>query len=326
MRALSVLFVGLVLASPALAQDEPRVLLLPALGTEALRADAGNLAVATVQRALEAARLTPETPEGQVLDIVRDCPDTTVCINQLLVAAGLREACLTAVWARAGSDTPHEVLVTFADADGNQYTGRAEVEGDDVPNAARRAFARALSARLGENQVLLRLRGTPLGAAVTVDGRTVGTLPTDVRVDRGTYRITVSATGHRTQRREVTLDASEAEESFTLAEGSDPGTSRVSPLNYALGGGLLAIGAGFGAVAIVGLARDGSCTDGCAPVVRDDGVYERRFTLGPRALGYTIAAGIGVVAGVVLLAWRPFRDERLDVALQPTGLRLRGRF
>jgi hypothetical protein len=318
-------------ASPALAQDtaqdgELRILLLPALGTEELRGGPGGLALATVERALQAARFAPEHPAGEVLDIVRDCPDTTVCLNQLLAAAGLREAVLTAVWARAGETVPHEVLVTFADADGHQHSGRAEVEGDDVPNAARRAFARALSARLGENQVLLRLRGSPIGAAVTIDGRSVGTLPTDVRVERGSHRVAVSATGYRTERREVELDTFEAEESFALDEGSDPSNARVSPLNYVLGGSLLAVGVGFGAVAMIGLARDGSCTDDCAPVIRDDGVYARRYTFGPRALGYTIAAGLGLVGGVVILAWRPFRDERLDVALSPNGLRLRGSF
>ena len=315
------------MAAPAFAQDgEMRILLLPALGTEELRAGPGELATSAVERALQAARFSPEHPAGEVLDIVRDCPDTTVCLNQLLAAAGLREAVLTAVWARAGQSVPHEVLVTFADAEGHQHSGRAEVEGDDVPNAARRAFARALSARLGENQVMLRLRGSPIGAAVTVDGRSVGTLPTDVRVERGSHRVAVSATGYRTERREIDLDTHEAEETFALSEGSDPSNQRVSPLNYALGGGLLAVGVGFGAVAIVGFARDGSCTDDCTPVVRDDGVYARRYGFGPRGIGNTIAAGLGLVGGIVILAWRPFRDERLDVALSPNGFRLHGRF
>lgn len=324
----STLTLLLVLAtSPALAQDESaRILLLPALGTEELRGGAGGLAVAAVERALEASRFVPEAPVGDVLDIVRDCPDTTVCLNQLLAAAGLREAVLTAVWARTGETTPHEVLVTFADADGNQHSGRAEVEGDDVPNAARRAFARALSARLGENQVALRLRGSPIGAAVTIDGRNVGTLPADLQIERGPHRITVSATGYRTERREVDLDALEAEERFALDEGSDPTNERASALDYVLGGGLLAAGVGFGTAAVVAFAKDGACSNGCDPVLRDDGVYERRYTVGARAWGYTIAAGLGLVAGTVLLVLRPFRTEDVDVAIEGTGLRLRGRF
>ncbi|MBX3252025.1 MAG: PEGA domain-containing protein [Myxococcales bacterium] len=308
------------LAAPlAHAQDrldvDTRVLLLPALGTEALRDGPGALAVDAVRRALEAAGWVPEAPESDVRQIIRDCPDTTTCTQQLLAAAGLREAIFTTVWAVAGTDQVREVIVAFEDDEGRQSVGQAEVEGDDVPNAARRAFARALSERRGEHLVALRVRGTPVGAGVTVDGEPIGTLPVDTERRRGEVEIAVSARGYRTERRRVQLDEP-AEVEFALQlgdEGSTPVTRR-RPW-YAL------VLAGAGAVGVATTLAATLPGLGCGQV----GEPCKELRPGPFAIYLGLSAA-ALVGGVLWFALGGSSERGTELGLSPGGLRLRHTF
>jgi hypothetical protein len=157
------------------------------------------------------------------------------------------------------------------------------------PRTRERARERARDARaqLGT----LRVRGEPKGAQVLVDGREVGTLPTDLMLDPGSHRVavlgpageraaeTVGVTRQKTRR--VTLVAT-----FTSGSGVGGGEEVDSAGGRRGAGALTWVGTSLMAVGAAGIVGFGLRTEELGdryvamptPETREEGLRMRRTT------------------------------------------------
>ncbi|MBX3246211.1 MAG: PEGA domain-containing protein [Myxococcales bacterium] len=335
---LATLLVLATLTATTPAAAEERVLVLPARGTDTLLERAGALAVDAVRRALPAAGYRAESPRGQVQDILRDCPEASTCARQLITAAGVRLGLFTTVWGSRGSSEARQVVVSFETLEGGLHEGSADVEGGDVGRAARDAFARALSDLRGENHVRLHITGAPEGAAVTLDGQYIGTLPLAHEIRRGGQaELVIAARGHRTERQTIQLDQHldlnvALEPTDTPDEPLDPfatpgprrsteptpSAPRVRPwYALALAGAGAALALTTVAITLPQL--------GCAETFGDGECRrDRNLGTGPFA-AYLAIGGALLVSG---LLWYAIGQEgsRTELGLGPTSVQLRTRF
>lgn len=287
----------------ASAQDQApsrRVLVLSAGGDARLARSAGasarDRAIATLgARGLVAAR----GPAG--------CSEPD-CATELLAGGAAEYALALSLWGRARCE---RVAVALVDAHGVAHPGEVSVTGTDVNAAIDGAIDAALAHLADGGSSLLGVTGAPAGATITLDQIPWGTLPHEDRVPRGEHQLAVSAEGHTTERRSVTIGGEPVSLSIELQPIQAPVEAVSEPITPPIvppprgsddgglvltitGGALAGLGAIAAGVGIAGLAMGDSGTP-MAP----DFVYERSSI--EASIGWLVAGGVGLAAGVVLL-------------------------
>jgi hypothetical protein len=200
------------------------------------------------------------------------------------------------------------VVVRVLRADGESGEGRAEAEPGGIATAVRDAYRQAEIALALGNTGLLRLRTTPQGALVRIDGEPAGHAPLERRLSPGAHRIEVALDGFEGVVREVHLVRGHAVDlHVALARAANaPARTRTepSPLNYILGGSLIVAAVPALAISLAALAGDGDCARRGA-----DGGCLERVRFGARS-GLLLGAGVAaLIGGGVLLFVAPFEIE-----------------
>src|SRR5262249_21376549 len=135
----------------------------------------------------------------------------------------------------------------------------------DLAAAVRAAYRSAeLALELGE-QALLRVRTTPAGALVAGGGNAGGLSPLERQLDAGAHQPSLSLHGFTSVERELRFARGQAFEleqrllpiSATAANSAPH--ERLSPLNWILGGVLVAGSVPLLVTSIITLASDGDC-------------------------------------------------------------------
>lgn len=178
-----------------------------------------------------------------------------------------------------------------------------EPDAADVPMA--RARIAQLEQRLGNTAIVLV--GGPEGAAIFIDGQDRGRLPRPdpIRVEPGSHRVEIRATGYATFSSTVAVSAGQqAEVAVEMTETSGGGgpvrdtTERsggISPIGLAVAGGgaaLLIVGGVTGGLAL-GAANGAESSEGSDA--------DRARTLALVSDITLIAGGVAAVTGVVLM-------------------------
>jgi hypothetical protein len=163
----------------------------------------------------------------------------------------------------------------------------------------------------------LELDGAPPGSSIAVDGEPLGTVPGRYRVAGGLHHVVVSAAGYASYDATVTVprnpdgykhvevdlapatDAGDA----TLTADPEPRASRVSPLNYAIGGAAVVLGGVLAIRPVRTIAEDGDC--GRTESGRCTGVVALDAGTGVQ-LG---AAALFLAGGVAFAIWAPLRVQ-----------------
>ncbi|MGD8858603.1 MAG: PEGA domain-containing protein [Myxococcales bacterium] len=169
-----------------------RAVLLPARGDEALAAQR-RIAGGSLRELLEAEGL-------QVLDhdaVQGVACESVECATDLLDGADAEIAVAPGVWAGTPPARVGAVFVTLIDRAGKRFPGRARARNDDVAEAVREALLDARALQLLGPGPWLRVRGTPPGAEVWLDGTLVGALPHRGPVEAGRHSLEVRHEGYR---------------------------------------------------------------------------------------------------------------------------------
>ena len=299
------------------------VFILHATDTGSVSQAARASADAGVRRALEAAGLLAlderDDPEGLARDLF-ECVNVR-CVRGILGALGVDAALIVALWVDGESSTPVEVTVTLVDGSEREPNARFEI-GDEgeISEASADASSEALSRWRGE-WTLLVVEGAPLGAAVSINGEPVGTLPLRHAVRVGSVDLSVSRAGFQTLRlRERALESASGLHHVEVSLEATAGARRdrrwtAGPLTLGiLGAGALALGA-------YGFARSGCDAEGG----NGDCLLEDEM----RALPVALLSSVGVMAIAASVAWvivHRRRERETSVSLSPFQLRLTTRF
>lgn len=195
---------------------------------------------------------------------------------------------------------PHRVRVEadgFVAADRNLQVPAEAVTALDIP----------LVGKPGR----IRVDG-PSGAQVTVDGTLEGILPLaePVRVEAGTHRVRVALAGHQEHTVDLRLDRGEE---TAVAADMPWTTQRYGAMGLLIGGGgLFAVGAGLGTVALVRQAQASSiksdidagevvCRSGACPQLDDyNQAVDDRAVFGGTAIGFLVAGAAAGTGGLLL--------------------------
>lgn len=137
-----------------------------------------------------------DDPESLAPELFR-CENVR-CVRGILGALGVDLVVVVALWAEEEGAPPVEITITLIDVSEREPNARADVEGDPEAAAAS-ATSEALSSWSDEWTTLL-VEGSPVGAAVSIDGRPVGTLPLRYALRAGPVVLSVSRAGYRTER------------------------------------------------------------------------------------------------------------------------------
>jgi hypothetical protein len=224
------------------------------------------------------------------------------------------------IWRAATSERPGGVSVALTQPDGTRYS-----EGVVVSTGNEGALATAIAAatrgaleryRRGPGP-WLELDGAPAGSSISVDGAPLGTVPGRYRVAGGLHHVVVSAAGYASydatvtvprnpdayKQLEVDLAPATAAGDAVLTGDSEPRASRVSPLNYVLGGAAVVLGGVLAIRPIRTIAEDGECrrteSGRCTGVVALDA--GTGLQLG--------AAALFMAGGVAFAIWAPLRVQ-----------------
>lgn len=323
---------------PGVAAAEGAAIVLPPGGDARLTAERAQAEQALLD-AVQARQMRAVTAADAAARLRRagrePCEDIT-CAPDLLEALDADMAVLMAVWGRRQGPGASQVGVTLVDRAGARAEGSAAVDGDGVGPAATAAFADALSAWDARGGIPIRVEGSPVGAAVTVDRHPRGALPLELSLAPGTHSLSVSATGYVTERRELDVSAETSETRVVRVHLSEAGdgvgaepteTASSSPPNdpvrddgragpSVLGPALLGLaGVGLLAVDVVALLRTGCLEAGPSGAC----VRERRLD------GLTFAlygvAGVAAIGGALLwyLLGQDEGDATPTVGLVPGG-------
>ncbi len=185
------------------------------------------------------------------------------------------------------------VQVTVIVAEGRRYTGATEVGSDGVPAATRVALTQAVARMRGTALPSLHVEGTPVGASITLDGEPWGALPHGAETEPGQHVVEVSAAGHASERREVTLLGEDVRLDVALTPSP---SSDTTPL-WVAGIGTLALGVAAILVGTVGFAMGESCTDAtCTSIERPDVVGSAAWLASGGALTIGGVVMIGIAA------------------------------
>ena len=184
-------------------------------------------------------------------------------------------------------------------------------------------------ARLGPLPARLVIDGSPAGASVTINGRTVGRLPYEGEWPAGEYEVEVAAKGHLEQRKPLTLDSGTDESlRIDLAPApveSEGGQKRRPIIGWSLlGVGIAGAAAGATLWAIDGREHASTCSD----ANRDPfGACPNVYTTRAAGIG-TLAAGVAVGIGgaLVLGLSRKAGKTRVEARVGPRSFTLTGRF
>ncbi len=287
MRGRLSLLLGLALLAPAAgARAEGSALVLPALG-DGIEADRETV-VQAVSRALAVTGFDAVPADGECAE--------PACAPELVDTRGAAMAVAVALWRRRGGA---QVSVTLIDAAGGQSDGSADVGEAGLEPAAVTATTRALEGWEGRHGVVVRIDGSPRGAAVVVDRTPRGALPVELVLAPGAHEMSVSATGYRAERR--TIEVPRAAEPWRVqvhleeapgADGGGHGPGDAGAGRPVLGPVLLGLaGLGLFAVDAVALARAGC--EGTGP----DGQCRR---IAPVPFALFAAGGALAIGGAVL--------------------------
>jgi hypothetical protein len=197
-----------------------------------------------------------------------------------------------------------DVIVTLVDPEEKHVDGTARVGAEGLETASRAALAVALERWPARGGVPVRIEGSPLGAAVTVDGRPAGTLPLDLRLVPGTYRLAASMLGHETAEQNLAVPPDAGRPllvSFALAP-SEAAKRPTAGWDYALGGALAATALTYATAGLVALAKDGRCEKHAQGGCTDRYVFEARD-----AARYAVPAIVAAGLAVPILWKRPIQ-------------------
>ncbi len=337
MRRLSFFLLALaLLPSAARAQGQTCVLLPDEEGTRA-SADARERVAATITEELRTRGLVVMAASDAQLRMtgqpIAQCSeiDCAPAVNRFL---GTAFAVLTDLtWLRGRPTMINVVLIGLES--GHSSGGQVLIErGRDVADATREAFSTAFDRWQADQQGQIVIDTAPSGAFVEIDGMSVGRSPIRSLVPAGVHTVRVTLEGYRTELHEVTIDrheerplsyalVAEAEEPVVTAPVAPPPSEghfdeRPSWVSFALGGGLVALGAGLLVSPIWTLATEGQVTDrgleGTETVV-----------FGPVSGTLSALGAASVITGVVVLAVQPI-TERVRVTLGAGSLSLAGTF
>jgi len=187
--------------APRAAAANERIFLLPASrsgGDADIEPSARGEAHAAIRAALESRRLEvvaprrPHLPEG--------CA-APACLRPVLERLGAAAAVHMTLWGPT-EDRAAQVVVSVIDRD-HVYGGSALVRDDAIGEAAQTALGDALSRRVLGPGPWLSVRGTPLGARITVDGDERGGIPARLRVEAGLHQVVVESPGYATETQTV---------------------------------------------------------------------------------------------------------------------------
>lgn len=232
------------------------------------------------------------------------------CATELLSGGAAEYALAIALWGRTRCE---RVAVTLVDAQGITHGGEVTVTGTDVDAAIDGALTAALEHLASGGSAMLSVTGSPPGATITLDQIPWGTLPHEDRVPRGEHQLAVSADGHVTTRRaitigteplsveialtpDVTAPAPSVDLEPTTVAATEPATASTGPDVglLAVGGAVAGVGVGLMTVGIVTLALPDS-----GMPVPPDFLYERAATVD--GIGWLVAGGVSLAAGIVLV-------------------------
>jgi hypothetical protein len=283
----------------------------------------------------------------------RSCKSAN-CAADLLPELGLELAVAIAIWDQSsGGDARPSLFVTLVDRHGGRYPGEAAIEGS-VAQATQAALLQAQGLRLLGPGPWLEVVGSPEGAELQIDGKSVGRVPYRGAITAGAHTLALRAPGHRSETRSVNvalaaLGVQRVE--FRLAPGADASVAtaharnvqhasaetradvgkparsdvvaepraaaRPSPWNYVLGGGLIAVGISLAIKPVRELALDGNCVG-----ERDaEGRCGQRVNFGGGGVAFGVGAGAALLGGAAVLLWRPLRTE-VRVEAGQAGARL----
>lgn len=287
------------------------------------RAAAHRTVVETLKEQGIAVRTVTTRPTKNPAELTSDCVQV-ICAATMLTAQRIDLAVAIAVW--QGEDGP-QTNVTLVDASGNKYPGYALIIGDDAPTAARAALLEARSLHLLGPGPWIHVRGTPAGADVIIDDKTVGVLPYRGPLAPGDHRVEIRAPGfgakqlpvavpfESTNITQVQLDLP-SQAPVPLPEAThttdppqaddysldDPAVADApSPWNFVLGGVLAAGGVALMTIQpIPDAIEDGDCADS---------ECKRKYAFGSES---ALKIGVGAVlaaAGVTVMIWQPLRVD-----------------
>ncbi len=308
-----------------------QVAVLPEATTnnEALSGSA-EVAVQAVVEAFTSLGFTPSTSHDELNAAIAQCAeaeDAGPCLGQALRSHDFDYAVRVAVYSRAHTDTPYDLVVAAYDVRGALVDARERIGEGDIEDTARRAVAVVVAELRGETSSLLNVGGTPVGAAISVDGVPAGVLPRELNLSNGEHRVTISQAGYISQTRTIDVQEDMAVR-FQLVPGEDEeaetpggGGERRGP---GLGIAMTALGLASAVAEVGTIVALAGCeeevTDGC-----------RDTQLG---LGLGLGWGIATVAliGVGLWLWLSVGSddepagEGTRVGLGPSTLQLEHHF
>lgn len=163
-------------------------------------------ALARKLRAEGVAIITQPQAEARVGGAAASCtgPD---CIADLARGSGADAALAMAIWSAAAPGEPGRLLVTLIDRKGQSFPGEAAIHADDVEGSAREALSDARSLQWLGPGPWLRVRSTPAGAQVMLDGRPLGATPTRAVVTPGRHTLEIRLPGLRPHAQTVDIPA-----------------------------------------------------------------------------------------------------------------------
>jgi hypothetical protein len=264
---------------------------------------------------------------------LREC-GVGACVRDVLRHLKGDFAVGVAIWNQGNPPKPVHVTVSLIRDDDVKYEHTAVVTDDNVPAAARLAFASArLRSSLGPGPWLV-VRGVPVGASVLVDGREVGVLPWLGRSEPGVHQVTVQLDGYHAYRETIEVPANPNAQQIVgirlfeehmnygaNARHDGPQSSKASPWNFVIAGGLAAAAAPALITSLTTAAQDGRCIEN-----RPDGTCKQAH-FGTRS-GLLLAFGIAAVGGSLYFAGFTPLKVKVDVEAERhgAGVQVRGEF
>ena len=224
----------------------------------------------------------------------------------------------------------NEIVITFFPDGGGRFTGRVAIEDGDISAAARGAIAAAQTARESGTTELpsLRVRGTPEGASVRVDGDVVGVIPHTMEIGPGEHQLEVRAEGHEPELRtlRITAGGGHHEELVELERITTP-TGGDDTAMHIIGASI--IGAAGLALLVTGIAS--FAAGSCVEALTEGGCATGNPTDEVAAIGLTVAGSIAIAGAAVWLAIGLSAGSsggggQVEAWLGPRGAVLRGRF
>ncbi len=293
-----------------------RAVILPVSGRDDLVARYGDEAVAMMRTVLESASLEPMSVRDARAAMIR--ARVTPCEQPACVSEMLRT--LEAVMGAGVAIWPHEegiqVAVMLVDPEGRHASGSRELPlGAPIRDSVVEATDAALASWAVRSGAMVRITGTPPGASITVNRVLWGAIPYEGSLPPGEHRIVVSAAGHETERREVSIQVrvdGEAEElRFDLTPLSEREEEEVvvpvggndDSLMWGVGIGAPLIATGL-ALVIVGAVFQAEGDQCASPNCDSYLTREERFISSPatdRNVAFMISGGVLAIAGGVVM-------------------------